>query len=686
MNYKNISINSECSFPCSDFAFNLIREAIDLSLVDEKTTIYLEKVNFLLEQEYQVEYSNGNLNICYTFEDGYFYALIDIANQIKLYKTLKTFNTGKITACIKNRGIKFNIPLDARSPSYSDEADSAQKNIENMWDFDFWKIFIDELAKNKFNAVSLWSLAPFSSLVKVEDYPLASLNDVKKTTKPIVSTTEGLGMSNKTILESLVTVKKISIEEKIEFWQKVMDYAKTRCIYFYVFTWNLFDFGTEGNPYGIDDDLDNPVSKDYFTKATETLFRTYPLLKGFGITAGERMSRDRNIPKDIAWLRDTYGKAIENVIAENPNRKIKLIHRLQYTNIQTILDAYEDFKGEFNVSLKYSQAHMYAAEKPVFVLGTIDALPEHINYWLTVRDDDYYMFRNGDPNFARAYINNMPQTNQEGFFMGPDGFTWGREYISKNPEFYGKLVFEKMWYNLAIWGKSAFSPDTEDDYFVKLLASHFGEIVSNDLYKAWQISSSIFSDFQQTHWKALDYQWNPETCCHYVEKERAVWFGDINDFMECDSEVGTDRISVKNYCENIANNRENIGTNPLVVAKRLQEKSKTSNEIIMKFNNADFSNEFKQTISDIKSMNLIGLYYGLKLEAAIELKLSRLTNDKDRKNKAVLLLEQCQDVWSEYCEMVLANYTPQYLTRYKQVIDVSRFKVNTKYDILFAKE
>ncbi len=51
-----------------------------------------------------------------------------------------------------------------------------------------------------------------------------------------------------------------------------------------------------------------------------------------------------------------------------------------------------------------------------------------------MRDDDYYMFRGGsDPEFARAYVKNMPRGKLMGFNLGPDGYTWGREYISKTP-------------------------------------------------------------------------------------------------------------------------------------------------------------------------------------------------------------------------------------------------------------
>ena len=46
------------------------------------------------------------------------------------------------------RGTKFNLPLDVRTPTYSDPGESAQVNMPVMWDFDFWKEYIDHLARH----------------------------------------------------------------------------------------------------------------------------------------------------------------------------------------------------------------------------------------------------------------------------------------------------------------------------------------------------------------------------------------------------------------------------------------------------------------------------------------------------------------------------------------------------------
>ncbi len=82
---------------------------------------------------------------------------------------------------VEKRGIKWNIPLDARIPSYDDSGDSAQNNIETIWDFEFWKAYLDDLARYRYNVLSLWATHPFPSMIKLEDYPEVALDDVYRT-------------------------------------------------------------------------------------------------------------------------------------------------------------------------------------------------------------------------------------------------------------------------------------------------------------------------------------------------------------------------------------------------------------------------------------------------------------------------------------------------------------------------
>ncbi|HSO85593.1 MAG TPA: glycoside hydrolase family 20 zincin-like fold domain-containing protein, partial [Draconibacterium sp.] len=226
------------------------------------------------------------------FDDaGLMYGGLDLAEQIKLLGFEGVQETTQ-NPHMARRGTKFNIPLDVRTPSYTDVSDVAQKNIPEMWNFDFWKEYIDNLARYRFNLISLWSLHPFPSMVKVPGYEDVAISDVQRSTVKWKEhyDLEATGFDAPDILANHEIVKHISIDEKIEFWQKVMRYAKERNIDFYVVTWNIFVNGTDGK-YGITDKTDNPVTRDYFRKSVKQMFVTYPDLAGIGLTTGENMKQ-----------------------------------------------------------------------------------------------------------------------------------------------------------------------------------------------------------------------------------------------------------------------------------------------------------------------------------------------------------------------------------------------------------
>lgn len=71
---------------------------------------------------------------------------------------------------IAQRGIKFNIPLDKRQPSFDDNGTSGQENFQHVWDLAFWQDYLDTIAKQRYNVLSLWNRHPFPTLVKVPGY------------------------------------------------------------------------------------------------------------------------------------------------------------------------------------------------------------------------------------------------------------------------------------------------------------------------------------------------------------------------------------------------------------------------------------------------------------------------------------------------------------------------------------
>jgi len=145
---------------------------------------------------------------------GAMYGGLDVAEALRL-NTLASLRDSDHAPHMEQRGIKFNLPLDARTPSYSDNADAAQSNIPEMWSFDFWHEFLDDMARHRYNVLSLWNLHPFPSMVKVPEYPEVALSDVKRTTVRLDDTYSNLGedMVRPETLAHLETLRTMTIDE-----------------------------------------------------------------------------------------------------------------------------------------------------------------------------------------------------------------------------------------------------------------------------------------------------------------------------------------------------------------------------------------------------------------------------------------------------------------------------------------
>ena len=205
---------------------------------------------------------------------GAMYGGLDIAEAIQM-GTFDALRDSDYTPYIKQRGIKFNLPLDVRTPTYNkgELPDSERLNVGEMWSREFWRETFDDMARHRYNLISWWSLNPFPSIVKVPEFPSVALNDVRTT-----------GVDKKEI----IVVKKMTIDEKIQFWRDVMQMAKDHGVESYWFTWNVFLGAAEGKD-GITENRTAPRSIEYFRASVRETIKTYPLLAGFGITAGEGM-------------------------------------------------------------------------------------------------------------------------------------------------------------------------------------------------------------------------------------------------------------------------------------------------------------------------------------------------------------------------------------------------------------
>jgi hypothetical protein len=307
---------------------------------------------------------------------------------------------------------------------------------------------------------------------------------------------------------------------------------------------------------------------------------------------------------------------------------------------------------------------MHSSTQPLFIHqnGWFDTIPPGKQTWLTVRNDDMYYMRWGDPDFARAYFSSLPDlTKIAGFYMGPDGYTWGREFLSTEPDARRQLVMRKMWYSFLIWGRLAYEPSLPNTHFQRILGARYPETSASDLFTGWASVSKILPLMTRFYWGSLDFMWNPEsswsntgfaTVQHLIDPKYPP--------MNATEDGQSPRImSVKAFVDGEAPSGR---LTPLAVADQLARHADQGLQSVARLSPGT-NKELRHTLGDIRAMAWLGRYYAEKIRGAVDLYRYQKGSDARDHQNARVHLQAASSHWREYAAIWSSQYVPQVLTR-----------------------
>ena len=510
------SIEYDAKIPQLVFAAQELKAAIkDAGRKDLQVVLNIKPDNASPEA-FQIQSSRNKIEVVGSDANGAMYGGIEVAEYLKMGLPIKNVNRKPLIA---RRGLKLNIPWDCRTPSYCDKGDAAQKNIVNVWDFEnFWKPYIDDMARYRYNVLSLWSTDGMPNLVKVPGYEDCAMPDVYRVKKGLLhpkfngKLRKDLDTDKDGIVETedgtIELVKKITVDEKIKHWKKVFKYAEDRGIEVYIFQWNVYANNAKGK-YGIKEEQTDPKTIAYMRASVRELILTYPQIKGIGVCSGERDRRELDGTADSTenYIFKTYARGIMDAQAKQPGRKVRFIFRRHGTKYDWAKDAMKNYTGGIvEASVKYSGAHMVSSRRPMEWERRIikEGWLNDYKVWLNLRNDDIFMHRFGSPDYVREFIRNMPHKHIPGFYMGSDGYFWGREFISKHQKMAGRLEIDKHWYNFRMWGEMTYNNDLDDIYWKAVLKHRFPKVNVDLLFKAWETISEVIPQLNRAVWASTD--------------------------------------------------------------------------------------------------------------------------------------------------------------------------------------
>ncbi len=598
------------------------------------------------------------------------------------------------------RGIKFNLPLDARTPTYSAFGDATEKNTAEIWDLGFWREYIDTLAAYRYNHVALWSLHPFPMMVKVPDYPEVALADVMLSKGPFEDVYRGDAGSNwePPILDqkNLKTVKKMTIDEKIAFWREVMAYGKTRNVDFYIVTWNIFTCGVEGK-YGINDDPRNETTIDYFRKSIKELILTYPDLAGIGLTTGENMvlgAREAKMTNEAKedWIVRTYAAGTLDALKLQPARKLRFIHRQHQAGVDLVLEKMKPVRDHPNVdfvfSFKYAEAHVFSATRQPFHEKFTPVIREaKVKTLWTLRNDDVYLFRWAAPDFVREFVKNIPHDVSQGYYYGHDGFVNGREFTQRDPETPRQLEVQKHWLQWMLWGRLGYDPDYSNERIAALLSARYPGTDGRRLLEAWQNASMVYPRVTGFHWGSLDWKW-------YIEGTKGIkiftdrvggksptGFHDVETFINVPIHEHGGVQSIPEYVAG----KPTKHLSPLALADLIDRDVEAASAGIKTFKPAE-NKELRLTLDDIAIICEMGRYYADKIRGSTHVALARVSKKQADKDAAIKTLTEASEHYKKFVGLVTANHVNRIWLSRVGTVDFEQQISEAMVDIAIARE
>ncbi|MDO1449483.1 hypothetical protein Q0590_24620 [Rhodocytophaga aerolata] len=657
---QRVYMNYDTVVPQAAYGAGMLKKALvekNISLTTNRResayllTIRVDTAN-LASEAFSIIREGKNITITGGDKRGMIYGCLalaeDIANGIRLGNIER--KTEKPHYLL--RAIKHNTPwYTYRSSSALDQ------HYETARDPAYWEAFLDMMAKNRFNALSLWNLHPFVYMITPENFPEASPFN----------------------------------EEEMKRWQhlhkEIFRMADERAIDTYIVPFNIFvskEFSEAHQVarqnvyphYYVTGDT-SEIVKRYTRECITQLFKEYPTLTGLGLTLGEGMAGMTPQQRE-SWMQETYIEGMRLA-----GRKLKLIHRIPFSSTTESLGATSveleqltrksierettlDFiQGPIWADLKYNWSHAHSTPKLVKVHGgeMFDTFynPEPQGYKITytARNEDFFALRWGVSGFIRAHINRNSQPYVGGYFIGSETYIPAKDYFTAiQAPLDWKYAFERQWLFYKLWGRLLYNPQTEDEVFGTEFSRRYGK-AGNNLLEAFALASST----QLRLGSVFDSRWD-----HTLYGEGLMALnGDTLQYISVDRLISQppldpDYVSVKDLVTPTTAFEKNRITPPALIGMLEQDCQKALRlvaTIDTKNNTA-----LRYEVADVQTWANLGLHLAEKLAGAVALQTYRIKGGEENKQKAIAHLQKALSYWDKVIAITRPLYKDMPLTHY----------------------
>ncbi|MGG1519731.1 hypothetical protein ABE504_30295 [Paenibacillus oryzisoli] len=605
-------------------------------------------------------------------ESGAMYGVLEVAEQLRMHGSILD-----VSECIVNprfpfRAVKFNLPW---STYRRNECFELQK--ETVRNLDFWEAFLDMMAENRYNVLTLWCLHPFPYMIKSKSFPKAT---------PFTD-------------DELADWKR--------FWTSLFQMAHDRGIETYLINWNIFvseSFREHYDPHAVSDETfyhhgdyySTEQIKQYTRECVTQLIDEYPGLAGFGISVGERMN-GMTPEERQEWIADVYFEGMKNA-----SRAVKFIHRAPFSVdpyiTRTAIEENEMLPQPVWVEVKFNWSHAYSSTKLLMTHGGSEGMegywnPAPQNYKITwmVRNEDFFTLRWAQPDFIRKHLLDNGHEYVGGYYIGSECYIPANDYSHApgSPHIQWTYAFEKHWLYYMLWGRLLYDPTASDDVFVNAIERRYGKSVGRPLLAAFSFVCKMpmaLASFFSFSWDFTLYA-EGFIATDKSEYNAGKAFISLEDLLNSEP-LDPDYLSIRNYVDCIIAKKSAEGyVTPLQLADLLAYDAREGLSRLVSIVR-DIPSLCCE-MADIEAWAHLGLYFAAKLRAGVSYELYVRTGDEGERQKSIQWLESPNALkhWDDLIRVTNSHYIKQPLLHLgKTPFSWELFRPQVLEDIIFVQK
>jgi hypothetical protein len=606
-------------------------------------------------EAFSIKRRRGRTHIVGGDARGMIYGALEAREQL-----LNGVAIGKLAARSKSprlafRGIKFNTPWDSYRPSSAIDQHNATAR-----DLRFWEAYLDMMVENRFNAFTLWTMHPFTYMIRPKNFPEAS-----KWTDA-------------------------EFAEWRHLYLEVFRMAKERGLDTYVVFWSIFvspEFAKAHNPasknfyphYYVEGDT-SEITRRYLRESVTQMLEEYPDLDGIGVSHGEGMAGMTPLQRQ-QFVDEVY---VAGALEARKSRPVKLIHRVPFSSglssgpgvsadVEKITrDAMEKlgskFSGPIWVEMKFNWSHGHSTPDLIKVhggkLGDTYFKPAPSNYKIVwqVRNEDFFALRWGQPDFIRQHLYRNGRAGYVGgYFVGSETYIPALDYFTAVKGASWRYAFERQWLFYKMWGRLLYDPETSDlvfrDEFTRRYGASGGALF--DAYRKTSLTPLILASLYDSRW---DFTLYSEGLLA-LQGEVTKYIG-IDAFIEQPA-LDPHYVPIRQYVDMKLAGKDFTSSSkpPPATAARLEHLAKDALAQVRDF---DPGNDvaLRYEIADIKTWANLALHLAAKLRGAVELQFYRVAGGEEHRQAAIMQLTRALEYWDEVIRITRPLYKDMRLTHY----------------------